>query len=157
MQPAISFITDFLGTTYQRRSRFVTRPSRRRPTWQPHPDAIDDHEYPLYILAGHHSHDDGVDYDDVIDHDDVSGTLGDYSDGSRHHHDREHLANGSAWQPLDHRVQLDAGRSADQWRGFAALDAEIRAAGWRLFVPTSKRERRNRLAEGDVQSCKPRA
>ena len=52
-----------------------------------------------------------------------AATVGDHSHANRRQHHREHFANGPAWQPLDHRMQLYAGRPADQWRGFAALDA----------------------------------
>ena len=62
-------------------------------------------------------------YDDVADRDGANGSVGKPSNVNRHHHDRQHLANDPARQPVDHRMQLHAGRPADQWRGFAALDA----------------------------------
>jgi len=86
-------------------------------------DVIDGTGHRLHIPAGHRNHDDAIDYDDVTDRDDANGSVGDHSHANRHHHDREHLADEPAWQSLDHRMQLGAGRPADQWRGFAALDA----------------------------------
>ena len=52
----------------------------------------------------------------------IGDAAGDHSDASRQH-DRDHIAGAPARQFIDHRMQLHAGRSADQWRGFAALDA----------------------------------
>jgi hypothetical protein len=84
---------------------------------------IDATEHGLPIHAGHHSHDYGIGTDDVTDCDGASSRVGDHSHANRHHHDREHFASGSAWWLLDHRMQLYAGRAADQWRRFGALDA----------------------------------
>ena len=83
---------------------------------------------PVVTAAGHITravvaHYCGTTFIDVVDRDDASDPIGDHSHANRGHHDREHLANVPAWHSLDHRMQLDAGRPADQWRGFAALDA----------------------------------
>ena len=47
----------------------------------------------------------------------------DHSHAGRRQHDRNHFAGAAARQPFDHRMQFDAGRPADQRRGFAAVDA----------------------------------
>jgi hypothetical protein len=83
--------------------------------------AIDGH--PFYIHAEHRSHDDGIGTGDVADRDGASSSVGDHSYANSRHHDRKHFASGPAWQLLDHRMQLHAGRAADQRRSFATLDA----------------------------------
>jgi len=73
-------------------------------------DAIDGTEHGLHIRGGQHSHDD------------ASDPVGNNSHGNHRQHDRDHIASISARQFIDYGMQLYAGRSAGQWRGFAALD-----------------------------------
>jgi hypothetical protein len=76
------------------------------------------------VVAFHYcSSSDLIDYDNVTDRDNTSGAVGHHSHANRDHHDRECRAHAPAWQCRDYRVQLYTGRSADQWRGFAAHDA----------------------------------
>jgi hypothetical protein len=89
-----------------------------------HLDAIDGIEHGPHIHGGQHSHGDAIDHDDdIIDRDDGSGAVGDHFCANRRQHDRDHIAGVRARQPIDHCMQLHPGRSADQRRGFAALDA----------------------------------
>jgi hypothetical protein len=81
-----------------------------------HTDAIDGTESGLDLHGGQYSH------DDVVDRDGASDSVGDYAHVDRRQHDRDHIASVAARQLIDHRMQLYTGRSADQWRGFAALD-----------------------------------
>jgi hypothetical protein len=87
-----------------------------------HTDAIDGTESVLQLNGGQYSHDHAIDHDDVVDRDDASEPVGDYPHVDHRQHDRDHIAGDPARQLVNHRMQHYTGRSADQWRGFAALD-----------------------------------
>jgi hypothetical protein len=87
-----------------------------------HTDAIDGIESVLQLHGGQYSHDHAIDHDDVVDRDDASDPVGDYPHVDHRQHDRDHIASVAARQLVNHRMQHYTGRSADQRRGFAALD-----------------------------------
>jgi hypothetical protein len=78
--------------------------------------AIDDIERGLPIHHGRHT------CDAHIDHDHVVTCVGDHSHAVRRQYDGNHTVGAPGRRRIDHCMQFDAGRPADQRRGPAAVD-----------------------------------